>query len=123
MKLLMEEKKVLADAARAVQFETGKATLKAESYAILDKVAEIVKKYPRYNLSIEGYTDNVGNKTSNLQLSEERAKSCYEYLRARGVPMEKMKYKGFGEANPIADNSTPEGREKNRRVEFVLYLK
>ena len=118
-----EEKKVLADAARAVQFETGKATLKAESYAILDQVAAIVNKYPRYSLSIEGHTDNVGDKNSNLQLSKERAKSCYEYLRARGVPSERMNFEGFGEAKPVADNNTPEGREKNRRVEFVLYLK
>lgn len=118
-----EEKKFLADAARAVQFEVGKATLKAESYSILDQVAEIIKKYPRYSLSIEGHTDNVGNEANNKQLSEERAKSCYEYLIARGVANERMKYVGFGESKPIADNSTQEGRDKNRRVEFVLYLK
>ena len=118
-----EDKEYLAFAAKNVQFETGRSTLKAQSYTTLAKVAEIMNKYPRYHLSIEGHTDNVGDATANQRLSEERAQSCYEYLLSRGVPPLRMMYKGFGKNKPLADNNTAEGREKNRRVEFNMYIK
>lgn len=118
-----EDKEFLAFAAKNVQFETSKATLKAQSFSILDKVAEVLLKYPRYNLMIGGHTDNVGNKAANQLLSEERAQSCYEYLLSRHVDPLRIQYEGFGSSKPVADNRTPSGRETNRRVEFTLYLK
>lgn len=118
-----EDKEFLVLAAKNVQFETGKATLKAQSFATLDKVAEILLKYPKYNLMIAGHTDNVGDKTANQVLSEERAQSCYEYLLSRSVDPLRMQYQGFGSSKPIADNKTTTGRDANRRVEFNLYLK
>lgn len=118
-----EDKDFLVFAAKNVQFETGKATLKAQSFATLDKVAEILSRYPKYQLSIDGHTDNVGDKNTNQTLSEERAQSCYEFLLSRNVEPLRMKYQGFGPSRPVGDNKTAEGREANRRVEFNLYLK
>lgn len=118
-----EEKEFLSFAAKNVNFNTGKATLKADSYGILDRIAQIILKYPQYDLSIGGHTDNVGNDQSNLELSEERAKTCYEYLLSRNIPKERMSFKGYGETKPKASNSTEEGKAENRRVEFLVYLR
>ncbi len=117
------DKEFLLSAAKNVQFETGKATLKAQSYAILEKVAQIMEKYPRYNLNIDGHTDDTGDAGANRILSEERASSCYQYLLARSVDATRMNYKGYGESKPVASNSTSEGKEKNRRVEFNMYVR
>ena len=116
-----EEKEVLEFAAQAVVFETGEAALKAESYAILDQVAEILKRYPDYKLSITGHTDNVGSSSTNQKLSENRAKACFEYMKSR-VDADRLSYEGKGEKEPISTNDTEEGRELNRRVEFELYV-
>ncbi len=121
-KLEKEEQEVLDLAMRAVQFETGKATLKQESYDILDKIVTILQKYPGYELKISGHTDNVGKDTNNQILSEERAQSCYDFLISRGIISSRISYTGHGELQPIATNSTSEGRRLNRRVEFELFI-
>ncbi|MCC7244169.1 MAG: OmpA family protein [Saprospiraceae bacterium] len=115
-----EVKEKLAIATKAVQFETGKAVLKRESYAVLDDVINILRLYPEYALAISGHTDDIGNDERNLRLSEERAKTCYDYLVFRGIKRDRLRHAGFGEARPIASNETPEGREQNRRVEFEV---
>jgi outer membrane protein OmpA-like peptidoglycan-associated protein/opacity protein-like surface antigen len=115
-----EDKKVLELAMRNVQFETGSSKLLPSSNIVLNQIAEIIKRYPGYKLSIDGYTDNVGNDFANQQLSEARAKTCLDYLVGKGVDKAILSYKGHGENNPIADNSSSEGRRKNRRVEFTL---
>ena len=115
-----EDRDVLDIAMRAVQFETGKATLKYSSFTILDKIAEIMRKYRDYNLIISGHTDNTGRAVINQRLSERRAKACYEYLINKGVAPSRMRYAGYGESRPIADNLTAQGRALNRRVEFKL---
>lgn len=115
-----EDRQVLELAMRAVQFDTGKSTLKPESYAILDQISEIMYRYPDYNLSIEGFTDSVGDANLNLSLSKKRAKACYDYLISKGISVRKLSYEGYGEANPIADNNLLSGRALNRRVEFNL---
>ncbi len=112
------EREVLTFAMKAVQFELGKATLKPESDNVLNQIANIMKKYPDYKISIEGHTDNTGSADVNQKLSEARAKSCYDYLASKGVPTSRMSYKGFGQTRPIADNGTYSGRTLNRRVEF-----
>lgn len=111
---------ILETAMRAVQFDTGRATLKAGSYPVLNQIANIMEKYPNYNLVIEGHTDSVGDAGNNQILSENRAKSCFEYLMRKGVNKDRMSYSGYGEAQPIANNNTLTGRELNRRVEFNL---
>ncbi len=118
-----EVKEVLEFAMRAVQFETGRATLKPESYPVLDQIVQIMKQYPVYSLRISGHTDNVGSDSTNKILSEQRAKTCYEYLAASGIDATRMSFYGFGEIKPIASNNTAEGKRLNRRTEFELYIK
>jgi OmpA-OmpF porin, OOP family len=115
-----KDREVLSFAMKAVQFELGKATLKSESYAVLNQIADIMRKYPDYHLSIEGHTDNTGSSDVNHKLSHSRARACYEYLLQRGIPANRMTHKGYGQTRPIADNSTYSGRTLNRRVEFNL---
>lgn len=115
-----EVKERLAFATRAVQFESGKAVLKAQSYEILDEIAGIMRTYPDYKLIISGHTDDQGNDVVNMALSAERARACADYLGFKGVSQNRMRSAGFGESRPIADNRTIEGRELNRRVEFEL---
>ena len=115
-----EDKKTLDVAMRSVQFETGKATLKVESYKILSQIVSIMEKYPDYSLTINGHTDNTGTAPKNQVLSENRAKACYEFLIGSGVSADRMSFIGFGESRPIASNDTLRGRALNRRVEFKL---
>ena len=111
---------ILADVTQNVQFETSRATLRASSYEALDKVVAIMKEYPSYNLEVAGHTDSIGSSAGNQKLSENRAKSCRDYLVRKGVSTSRIKYIGYGEKQPIADNRYRDGREKNRRVEFRL---
>ncbi len=115
-----EDRETLDIAMRAVQFDTGKSTLKWESNSVLNQIAEIMNRYPDYNLSISGHTDNTGSARANQQLSERRAKACYEYLISRNVSASRMNYAGYGESKPIANNSSLKGRALNRRTEFNL---
>lgn len=121
--LKQEVKEVLEFAMRAVQFETGRATLKAESYAVLDQIVNIMKQYPAYALRISGHTDNVGATSTNQILSQQRAEACYEYLANSGVDATRMSFAGYGESRPISSNNSSEGRRLNRRVEFELYIR
>jgi OmpA-OmpF porin, OOP family len=114
------DRETLDFAMRAVQFDLGRATLKVESFTILDKVARIMKKYPDYNLAIGGHTDNTGSDQFNLDLSERRAKVCYEYLISQGINVSRLSYAGYGSTRPISSNSNETGRYLNRRVEFNL---
>lgn len=115
-----EDKAVLDLAMKNVQFETNSANLLKSSRAILDQIAEIIQRYPGFKLTIDGYTDNVGNDFANQQLSERRALACFEYLASKGVSKSSMSHAGHGESSPIADNNTARGRSQNRRVEFKL---
>ncbi len=107
-----------------VFFNSGTAELKPEAYPILDRIAEMLKKYPG-RVSIEGHTDNVpvrgGRFKSNWELSAARAYAALKYLQSKGVDVKKINIAGFADTRPIASNDTPEGRAKNRRVEFVFY--
>ncbi len=117
-----EVKQVLSTAMRAVQFETGKSILKPESFPILDQVAQVLRDYPAYHLRIKGHTDSVGDSGENQVLSENRARTCYQYLINSGISAERLSFAGFGESMPIADNKSSRGRTLNRRVEFDLFL-
>ncbi len=104
-------------------FETNKATLKTESAAELQRVASLLIDNPTIRLEISGHTDNVGSYKANQKLSEARAKSVVDYLVTQGVGSSRLEYKGYSFNQPIADNSTPEGRAQNRRVEFKVLSK
>ena len=121
--LKAEEKEVLEFAMRAVQFETGSAILKADSYDVLDQIVQILNRYPGYQLTISGHTDDVGNDLLNQQLSERRARACFQRIIASGIEETRLSYIGYGETQPIADNNTAEGRRLNRRVEFELHTR
>lgn len=101
-------------------FETAKATLMPESFNELDNVVKLMKDNPKLEIKISGHTDNVGSDDYNLKLSDDRAKSVYEYLISKGVAKERLSYKGYGETQPVADNATEEGKTMNRRVEFTI---
>lgn len=120
--LRKEDRETLAFAVQAVEFDFAKATLRSESFSILNKVADVMKRYPAYKLRITGHTDSVGDGNRNLDLSERRARSCYEYLSTRGIPVARMSYSGMGKAQPIDSNDTEAGRSRNRRVEFDVYV-
>ncbi|MBP6183574.1 MAG: thrombospondin type 3 repeat-containing protein [Saprospiraceae bacterium] len=118
-----DDRSVLDLAMRSVQFETGSATILPDSYRTLDRISEIMLKYGDYHLIINGHTDNVGRSQSNLLLSEQRAKACYNYLISRGVSARRMIHSGFGDAKPLTSNKSETGKSLNRRVEFIMYLK
>ncbi len=115
-----EERNILELAVSNVTFETGNNELTFESFDLLNKVANIIKRHPEYILNIDGHTDNVGDSDKNMKLSTERAKNCYLYLVSEGVNPINMRYQGFGETQPIHDNGSSYGRERNRRVEFNI---
>ena len=117
-----EAKKVLTFASKAIEFETGSDVIKENSFKTLVEIANILKEYPYYSIKISGHTDSRGNDESNLELSRRRARSCYNYLSTKGINKSRMRYEGFGENQPIGDNTTTAGRRLNRRVEFDLYL-
>ncbi len=101
-------------------FETAKATLKEESFPELQRVVKFLEDNPRIRIEIGGHTDNVGKKTYNLKLSEQRAESVAEFLLLNGIPESAITFKGYGMSQPIADNDTETGRQINRRVEFTI---
>lgn len=105
---------------KKVLYETGKSNLKPESFPELDKIAKILIDNPNYKIAIMGNTDNIGNKSVNINLSNERANSVKKHLMSKGIPEARIACKGFGSSRPIATNETPDGKQKNRRVEFIL---
>ncbi len=101
-------------------FEFDKFDLKDESRAELSKVVAFLQKNCKVRVEIGGHTDNVGSKTYNLNLSDKRAKAVYDYLVGQGIPASRMSSKGYGDAKPIADNASEQGRAQNRRTEFTI---
>nr|WP_294776216.1 OmpA family protein [uncultured Flavobacterium sp.] len=104
----------------AVRFETNKSTLTPAAKANLDKLVPVFNQYPDTNIQIYGYTDSTGTPEYNLTLSEQRAASVKTYLSGKGLSASRFVTTGLGIADPIATNDTPEGRSKNRRVEFAI---
>ncbi len=103
-----------------ILFDTNKATLKQNAQVALAKLAGIVSLFPNINLRIEGHTDSTGGDAINVPLSRERAHSVMDFLNSQGVAASRMKAEGYAARIPVADNSTPEGRSRNRRVEIIL---
>jgi OmpA-OmpF porin, OOP family len=104
-----------------VQFETGTAVLRPESDRVLSEVARILADHPEVELlEVQGHTDEVGTPDYNRQLGQSRATSVVDWLVQHGVKRERLAPKGYGSDRPIADNTSEEGRQKNRRVEFKI---
>lgn len=104
-----------------ILFDTGKATIKAESLPTLKMVLGLLQGDPALNFSIEGHTDNQGGKGINQPLSEQRAEAVRRWLEGKGIDPARLRTAGFGDVRPIDSNQTPEGRANNRRVEFVKF--
>ena len=107
-----------------IEFGFNTANLEGEkTFALLRRGVEVLKKYDRYKIIIEGHTDSTGDENYNLVLSEKRAESVGRFLIANGIESDRISFKGYGSQYPIDTNATPEGRARNRRVEFLLEKK
>ena len=114
--------KILKDAYDNLIFEVGKAIIKPSSFPYLDELVTVIQdpEALTWSLEIQGHTDNKGGDDYNQKLSEDRANAVKKYLVDKGIKAERIIAKGFGLTKPIATNDTPEGRAKNRRVEFTI---
>lgn len=111
---------VTFDENSGIYFATDKHDINSQSKTSLDKLAKIFKEYPNTNILLEGHTDNTGRAEYNMQLSEKRANSVYQYLVSQGIDSSRFTTKWYGEEQPKYDNETTEGRSKNRRVEVAI---
>jgi outer membrane protein OmpA-like peptidoglycan-associated protein len=105
----------------AIQFDTGRDTLRSQSFPVLDAIHGILAAHPELRrVRIEGHTDDVGTNAYNKDLSDRRARTVVRYLTGKGIARERLEPSGFGEDRPVASNATALGRAKNRRVEFTI---
>ncbi len=105
---------------RIVEFEIGSAVLTEAGRLVLNDMIGVLRKLPNRRVEITGHTDNMGSREGNLVLSQARADAVKNYLRASGLAAEYLSTSGVGADRPLADNDTPEGRARNRRIEFRL---
>ncbi len=102
-----------------ILFDTGKATIQPSSESTLNEIVKLMQDNADLKLRVEGHTDNVGAAAANQALSQKRAESVKVWLVSHGIAADRLTVKGFGDAKPVADNSTDEGKAKNRRVELA----
>lgn len=101
-----------------VLFKSGSATLESSSHKSLNELADFMKRKQNLEIEVAGHTDNVGSEESNLILSQKRAESVKNFLISKGVAENRMIAKGYGQSQPVEDNTTETGRKKNRRTEI-----
>lgn len=116
-KLLTDGKIIIT----GIRFDVNKATIKPESMGVINDIYNLMIQHNELNFSVEGHTDNDGSEENNLRLSEARSNTVLNQLVSMGINNSRLKAKGFGESKPISDNTTPEGKANNRRVEFVKF--
>lgn len=105
---------------RNVQFDTGKATLRPESFTALNDLVEVMKMKKKMIIEVAGHTDDVGDDGANLKLSQSRAETVQNYLIEKGISRDRVTAKGYGETQPASTNQTEEGRQLNRRTEVRI---
>lgn len=115
-----EDRRVVDEAIKNLEFDLSKATIRPTSYPSLDKVARLLVE-KNFSLKLAGHTDNTGSMKLNMRLSKERAEAVKAYLVSKGANPSRIEATGYGPTQPIATNATAEGRQANRRVEFTLY--
>ena len=103
-----------------VLFDFDKASVKAESYYIIDEIVDVMMSMPNLKLEIQGHTDNVGTIDYNQNLSERRARSVYVEIVRRGIEPNRLRFRGFGMSRPKVNNDTEQNRAINRRTEFHI---
>lgn len=115
-----EDRRVVAEAIKNLEFDSGKATIRSSSFPSLNRVANLLVT-KNFSLKLAGHTDDVGSDALNLRLSKDRAESVKSYLVSQGANPSRIEATGYGESQPISTNKTAEGRQENRRVEFTIY--
>jgi len=115
---VLSEGKIIVN---GIKFDVNKATLKLESMGPINKIYQLMEKNTDLNFSVEGHTDADGGDEANMTLSKARGKAVMDKLIAMGIAANRLKFDGHGESKPIDNNSTPEGKANNRRVEFVKF--
>jgi OOP family OmpA-OmpF porin len=115
-----EDRKVVDEAIRNLEFDLGKANIREHSFATLNKVAALLVQ-KNFSLKLAGHTDNTGSAELNMRLSKDRAEAVKAYLVAQGANASRIEATGYGQTQPIATNKTAAGRQQNRRVEFTLF--
>lgn len=103
-----------------VTFATDSANIQNNFYSALNSIAEVLVQYPETQILIQGHTDSTGSLNHNIDLSKRRAESVRNYLMNQGISSNRLVAQGFGPNNPVASNSTMEGRQMNRRVEIKI---
>ncbi len=104
-----------------VQFAFDKANILPVSHSLLDEVADVIQKNQRIKkIEVQGHASSEGDPDHNMKLSDARAAAVMSYLLSKGISKDRLVSKGYGSTVPIADNSTPDGREQNRRVQFII---
>lgn len=101
-------------------FDHAKSTLRSESFPELDRLVELLNKFPSVRIEISGHTDNTGSLATNKRLSKARAEAVVNYLIKKGIGASRLEFEGYAYLQPISENNTKEGRQKNRRVEFKV---
>ncbi|MCF6169343.1 OmpA family protein [Lutibacter sp.] len=115
---VLSEGKIIVN---GIKFDVNKATLKTESIGPINKIYQLMVDNPTVNFSVEGHTDSDGSDETNMTLSKARGKTVMDKLISMGISSSRLKSNGFGESKPLDNNSTPEGKANNRRVEFVKF--
>ena len=110
----------MGDLITKLQFESNSSSLTEPSKIALNEVAALLTKYDEVQVQVQAHSDNTGSASYNKKLSQKRAESVVQYLVDKNIEISRLEPVGYGEEQPIANNNSPEGRAKNRRVEFVL---
>jgi len=117
--LLLKEKTITLE---EIKFPSGSNQLTKESLNESERLYRFLKKHPKHHVSINGHTDDRGAATTNQELSKKRAEAVADYLKKKGIDLERIKFNGYGEKFPIADNNTEAGRKKNRRIDIFVFV-
>lgn len=120
LKMSIEDEKNLVEYSKAIHFNSGGATIKKSTFAALDAIVTILKKYPNTKFVIEGHTDSTGRKETNKRISASRAARVMNYFISAGIDPSRLTFIGHGEEDPIASNNTRFGRSQNRRIEINM---
>lgn len=122
LRVAVSEQGVLdaALANRIIEFESGKAALTESGMVVLDQMSAAMQKLKGVKVEVIGHTDNAGSRAGNLSLSQARAEAVKAYIVGKGIPAETIAVSGEGPDRPVADNRTPEGKARNRRIEFKV---
>ncbi len=120
VQLSKEDQEIINKVFSNLEFESGKAVIRSTSYTSLEELVKLLNRKPSFRILIEGHTDNVGSAQLNMRLSLNRADAVKKYLSDKGIDSARIIAKGYGFTQPVAPNTTPQGRQKNRRVEFTI---